>query len=425
MFYTGVFAALLSPLMMTIGFVIWENDWKGSAFALNVFKCSLGSLLFLMIAAVFGNLDFLSVASYDLNMLVLSSLLGIVIGDNTWLQALQLLGARRVILVDSLKPFLAAILSTFLLGETMSSLALCGMVITIVGVLVVSLDQPKEKNVLNETIDGSDVGRTGSDLDGVELISVSETAIPASVYFDDEGDKSLEAVGANSAFTPSVMKGYGFAVLNVALDSYGSVLTKQFGGNYNSDEINLIRFGSAAVCMGVLAVVGKLVYDYSSYVRLPRMLFTTPISKGDDAGHQFQPLDVQENIINKVIELDGNHLSDSDCSYLSSPAADASDPNNMWFNMPWTAMKSAGWGKVAGGIVFVTFLCPLLSNFALFQMDVGLCLTLTSLGPLYALPVVWVMKAEATSLQACVGTAVAFGGVVILCYSDNASAAHS
>ena len=44
-------------------------------------------------------------------------MLGIVVGDNTWLRALQLLGARRVILVDALKPWLAAILGHFLLDE--------------------------------------------------------------------------------------------------------------------------------------------------------------------------------------------------------------------------------------------------------------------------------------------------------------------
>lgn len=48
---------------------------------------------------------------------MLSAMLGIVIGDNTWLRALRLLGARRVILVDALKPWLAAVLGHFLLDE--------------------------------------------------------------------------------------------------------------------------------------------------------------------------------------------------------------------------------------------------------------------------------------------------------------------
>jgi hypothetical protein len=39
------------------------------------------------------------------DMLVLSGVLGITIGDVVWLHALKLLGARRLILVDSVKPF--------------------------------------------------------------------------------------------------------------------------------------------------------------------------------------------------------------------------------------------------------------------------------------------------------------------------------
>jgi drug/metabolite transporter (DMT)-like permease len=50
-------------------------------------------------------------------LLVMSAMLGIVVGDNTWLRALRLLGARRVIVVDAMKPWLAAVLGHFLLDE--------------------------------------------------------------------------------------------------------------------------------------------------------------------------------------------------------------------------------------------------------------------------------------------------------------------
>ena len=43
-------------------------------------------------------------------MLCFSSLIGIVIGDWFWLKALKLIGARKVIIIDSIKPFLGAIL---------------------------------------------------------------------------------------------------------------------------------------------------------------------------------------------------------------------------------------------------------------------------------------------------------------------------
>ena len=48
--------------------------------------------------------------------LAFSSLLGIVIADTLWrLAALQILGARRMIAIDALKPFVAAFMGYFLL----------------------------------------------------------------------------------------------------------------------------------------------------------------------------------------------------------------------------------------------------------------------------------------------------------------------
>ena len=38
----------------------------------------------------------------------LSSFLGIVVADTLWLASLQILGARRMIAIDALKPFAAA-----------------------------------------------------------------------------------------------------------------------------------------------------------------------------------------------------------------------------------------------------------------------------------------------------------------------------
>ena len=53
----GLIAAISAPLFMTIGFLIWDIEWKkagGSAFALNMFKCNLASLAFLIMCGIVG-----------------------------------------------------------------------------------------------------------------------------------------------------------------------------------------------------------------------------------------------------------------------------------------------------------------------------------------------------------------------------------
>lgn len=76
--------------------------------------------------------------------LVLSSLLGIIIGDLAELEALRLVGARRVLMIDTIKPFMASFLGMFFLGERLTIFAFLGMVLTAFGVyivLMVSLEQ--------------------------------------------------------------------------------------------------------------------------------------------------------------------------------------------------------------------------------------------------------------------------------------------
>ena len=80
----GAVAATSSSLLMTIGFIVWDQNWKGSAFNLNLFKCTLASIIFLVVAYFFSIPSIW--ASWDVGMLCISSFIGIVIGDLLWLQ---------------------------------------------------------------------------------------------------------------------------------------------------------------------------------------------------------------------------------------------------------------------------------------------------------------------------------------------------
>ena len=46
-------------------------------------------------------------------------------------------------------------------------------------------------------------------------------------------------------------EGYLYAVVNIVVDVFGAVMVKMYGGELESWEINLIRFGSAAVQLDV------------------------------------------------------------------------------------------------------------------------------------------------------------------------------
>ncbi|CAE7525435.1 unnamed protein product [Symbiodinium natans] len=328
----GVAAALAAPIFMVVGFIFWEQHWKGSALELNIFKCSLASLLCAGTIAVSTGLAHLAEASgMALNMLVVSSLIGIVVGDLTWLMALQRIGARRVIVVDCLAPFIGAVLGRIFLDERIASLGYAGMLTTVVGVCLCAL----EKEADNE--DGTD-----------------RSAVP---------DRDV------------LFSGYMLAFVNVFFDAMGAFLTKKWGGPpLDALDITVIRFGAAAVILLAVYLVMKV----------PGM-----ISK-------------QESLEDAFL------LYDETKPLLEPGKKEGLVPASL------LGMTRREWLLVTMGVLLVTCCNPVLYNYALFQIPLAFAITLASFGPIYAIPLVYLMKGEAVTARSATGALMAVAGVVML-----------
>ena len=77
--------------------------------------------------------------------LLLSGAAGIGLGDTAYFAALNKLGARRTLLMETLAPPIAALLALIFLGETLSVSAWCGILITILGVAWVITERTSAK----------------------------------------------------------------------------------------------------------------------------------------------------------------------------------------------------------------------------------------------------------------------------------------
>mmetsp|Transcript_242 Transcript_242/g.363 ORF Transcript_242/g.363 Transcript_242/m.363 type:complete len:419 (+) Transcript_242:117-1373(+) len=407
----GILAALAAPLVMTVGFFVWDNNWAGSTFSLNLFKCNLASIGFLVLSIVTRLQDspFHSFTIESVGFLMLSSVIGILIGDFLWLEGLRLLGARRVIVVDSCKPFLAALLGWIFFGEPLRWQALVGIIVTVAGVFMVIWDgtsvdasdhEQEESEIRNNSEEREECVVTTIE-GAVEDYSASakmdsSVSLPDSnpsqehqagsnqcnsamelVGSDDDDDDddtrretieqpktgSLREIRQHTA--SSLRKGYIMSLLNVILDTYGSVLTKQYGSEMNTWEISLVRFGFAGVVMLLISVV-MITRDRC-------------IERNNKI-----PANEREKVLN-------------------------------WYALPQNMTRRA-WGKVVIGVSLVTFFTPALSNYALFQIALALTLTLSSVGPLYALPLSWLLQKEKPTANSCIGAMLAVVGVIILSF---------
>jgi hypothetical protein len=162
----------------------------------------------------------------DTLFLILSAFIGIVVGDLLWLEALQLIGARRVIVVDTLKPFCAALFGYLLLGESVNWFSGLGMLLTMTGVLFVSLEKendptgPSPSTITTESGGPTSGGVGHSHESGDVLLAAVEIKeieinLEAKLAAADDVSKSKKIPLSR------LQKGYAMAAANIFLDTYG------------------------------------------------------------------------------------------------------------------------------------------------------------------------------------------------------------
>lgn len=242
----GLVAGAVAPLTMTIGFIVWGDHWHGSAYSLNMFKCTLAGSMFVAMSVSNRNLSISSIIdglsgnmthedATSIAFICFSSLIGIVIGDNTWLMALQKLGARKVILVDTLKPFLAAIFGSFILNEVFNVWIGLGLLMSGCGVLIVCLEKEQASDTTMlasmDSEDGHPFDTTSAPAKSLSVGSEDEE----SVWRDVGSDFGNEVSNKHPLLSPpgviskqsttilgidaDILSGYVLAAINVILDA--------------------------------------------------------------------------------------------------------------------------------------------------------------------------------------------------------------
>lgn len=100
---------------------------------------AFASILLFVIISVFG--INLTLSFNQISNLVISGILGLVLGDSFLFKSFQLIGARLGIIIMAAVPVLSTILAFFFLNEIISYLGMFGMLLTIAGILIVVLEK--------------------------------------------------------------------------------------------------------------------------------------------------------------------------------------------------------------------------------------------------------------------------------------------
>jgi drug/metabolite transporter (DMT)-like permease len=136
--YLGEIAALLTAACWTVTAMAFESAGKRvGALSLNLIRLVIG-LLFLAVYNALVNDGFLPDAtSYQWFWLILSGVVGFVLGDLFLFRAFILIGARISMLIMSLVPPMTALIGWITLGEVLSGMEFLGMGIVLLGIVLV------------------------------------------------------------------------------------------------------------------------------------------------------------------------------------------------------------------------------------------------------------------------------------------------
>jgi drug/metabolite transporter (DMT)-like permease len=135
--FRGELAALSAAVIWAFASVIYTRIGKQlSPLLLNLVK-GLIAIALLLITLQWRGALFPTVSPTALGWLLLSGAIGIGIGDTAYFQALNDIGPRRTLILESLSPALSTVFAFLFLQESLPMIAGLGIGLTIAGIILV------------------------------------------------------------------------------------------------------------------------------------------------------------------------------------------------------------------------------------------------------------------------------------------------
>ncbi|MCE1188618.1 MAG: DMT family transporter [Ignavibacteria bacterium] len=146
--FLGEIASLITALLWACSSVVFtEASKRIGSNQINLDRLIVSSLMLLATILIIGNIAW--PLPQQSMFLILSGMVGLIMGDGFLFKAFKLIGARYSMLIMSFVPAISAILAYFFLHEALSWLVILGMTLTLTGIIIVVTDRtggaPKNK----------------------------------------------------------------------------------------------------------------------------------------------------------------------------------------------------------------------------------------------------------------------------------------
>lgn len=144
----GELIALFTAICWTVtGLAFQQATRRAGSLSVNIIRLLIAFVIYMVVSAFLRGGFFPSGASqFNWVWLSISGIVGFVFGDYFLFKSYEYISARISMLVFSLSPPFAAIISWFSLGETMSLKAIFAMMITLSGIILVVTNKKKHED---------------------------------------------------------------------------------------------------------------------------------------------------------------------------------------------------------------------------------------------------------------------------------------
>ncbi len=217
--YTGEIAALLTAVFWTVTSLSFESAGKKiGSLQVNLIRLVAAFFIYCVVNYFHrGMILPLDASAVSWAWLILSGIVGFVIGDLLLFQSYVVVGARIAMLIMAITPPITAFASWLILGEVMSPMNLVGMVVTLTGISIVILKREKHEDITKK---GHKIS-TSYSIKGILLAFGGAVGQGVGLVLSKKGMGNYDAFAASHIRVITGM--VGFAIIILFTKRYGKV----------------------------------------------------------------------------------------------------------------------------------------------------------------------------------------------------------
>ncbi|MFM2314538.1 MAG: hypothetical protein RLZZ04_3814 [Cyanobacteriota bacterium] len=145
--FIGESAALSAAMLWALSSVVYSRlGLKISPLQLNFYK-GIIAIALISITLGFQGGALIDLSTSTVALLTISGIIGIGLGDTAYFLALNSLGARRTLLLETSSPPMGALLALIFIGEQLTYGSWCGILLTILGIAWVISERNPVDNI--------------------------------------------------------------------------------------------------------------------------------------------------------------------------------------------------------------------------------------------------------------------------------------